>query len=181
MMLYPHIILIILGLSFVRTQSINSTNTHHIITAITTVTPTASSIISDGSGIPTPVTTTSSIPFTRNTNANAVPTVQSTEWDPKENNQIKNDQSWLKQNNRFVFIIFLGLFLIALISWYVTKSVKGMRKRLERENQEQLYMMQQASGRSDHVIPEPPQAQPPAYKTDSTYTPLSDNMNQTRY
>lgn len=53
-----------------------------------------------------------------------------------------------------------------------------MRKRLEQENEAQLYMMQQASAphqqqppRNDQVIPELTQSPPPAYKTEEN-TPV---------
>lgn len=54
-----------------------------------------------------------------------------------------------------------------------------MRKRLEQENEAQLYMMQQASAphqqqpppRNDRVIPELTQTPPPAYKTEEN-TPV---------
>lgn len=54
-----------------------------------------------------------------------------------------------------------------------------MRKRLEQENEAQLYMMQQASApqqhqsppRNDRVIPELTQSPPPAYKTEEN-TPV---------
>ncbi|KAG2201894.1 hypothetical protein INT46_004614 [Mucor plumbeus] len=128
----------------------------------------------------TPSFTVSDSLSTTATNANAIPTVQGTGWNSNENEQSKNQQSWLRQNNRFVFVIFVGLFVAAILIWYIVRSIKGMRKRLEQENQAQLYMIQQASSpptqqqqqpRNDRVIPELTQTPPPVYKTEEN-TPV---------
>ncbi|KAI8370548.1 uncharacterized protein BYT42DRAFT_502395 [Radiomyces spectabilis] len=69
-------------------------------------------------------------------------------------NESKDKQeSWLQQHDRFIFIIIIGLLLLGLLIWYIVRSVKGMRKRLERENQDQMLMMQRA-GISSHYVPE---------------------------
>ncbi|CAO3615663.1 unnamed protein product [Cunninghamella blakesleeana] len=57
----------------------------------------------------------------------------------------QQDESWLKQNNRFVFVIILGLLALVLIFWYIYKSIKGMRKRLKKENEAQRAMIEQAT------------------------------------
>ncbi|KAI8344759.1 hypothetical protein BC941DRAFT_464968 [Chlamydoabsidia padenii] len=62
-----------------------------------------------------------------------------------QNNGPPPQESWLKQNNRFVFVIILGLLAVALILWYIVKSIKGMRKRLREENQAQVDMLQKCS------------------------------------
>lgn len=99
--------------------------------------------------------------------------MQGTGWNSNENEQSTNQQSWLRQNNRFVFVIFVGLFVAAILIWYIVRSIKGMRKRLAQENQAQLYMIQQASPqqqppRNDRVIPELTQTPPPVYKTEES-------------
>jgi flagellar biosynthesis/type III secretory pathway M-ring protein FliF/YscJ len=96
--------------------------------------------------------------------------VQSNGFNSNGNQAATNQESWLKQHNRFVFIIFVGLILLGLLIWYVVRSVKGMRKRLEQENAAQLYMMQQATPQNS-VIPENLPTPPPAYKTREN-TPL---------
>ncbi|KAK4518177.1 uncharacterized protein ATC70_001528 [Mucor velutinosus] len=145
-----------------------------------TLLPSASSTFSNV--VPTSLSssTTSNPPSSSTiTNANAVPTVQSTGWNSNENEQAKDQQSWLRQNNRFVFVIFVGLVVLAILIWYIVRSIKGMRKRLEQENEAQLYMMQQASAphqqqpppRNDRAISELTQTPPPAYKTEEN-TPV---------
>jgi hypothetical protein len=116
--------------------------------------------------------------FTSTAPTNAVPTVQSNGFNSNGNSASPNQQSWLRQHNRFVFIIFVGLLFLALIIWYIVRSVKGMRKRLEQENQAQLYMMQQASAphpppqqqqpqyQQQGYVPELTETPPPAYKTE---------------
>ncbi|KAL9553060.1 hypothetical protein MBANPS3_003462 [Mucor bainieri] len=134
--------------------------------------PSASSTISNV--IPTSLSSsTISNPPSSSSNTNG------TGWNSNENEQAKDQQSWLRQNNRFVFVIFVGLFVVAILIWYIVRSIKGMRKRLEQENEAQLYMMQQASAppqqqpppRNDRVIPELTQTPPPAYKTEEN-TPV---------
>jgi flagellar biosynthesis/type III secretory pathway M-ring protein FliF/YscJ len=111
--------------------------------------------------------------------------VQSTGWDNEGNQPASNKQSWLREHNRFVFIIFVGLFFIGLLIWYIVRSVKGMRKRLVAENNAQLYMMQQATGndttqqqqQQQHPIPET-SVPPPAYKQEEYHPTSSYNNNQ---
>ncbi|CAO3697260.1 unnamed protein product [Rhizopus stolonifer] len=64
----------------------------------------------------------------------------------------ENHESWLKRHNRFVFIIVIALFLLAILIWYITRSIRGMRQRLAQENQQNMTMLQNAAGRTD--IPE---------------------------
>ncbi|GAN06377.1 hypothetical protein MAM1_0121c05859 [Mucor ambiguus] len=145
-----------------------------------TVSPPASSTISNVTPTSLLSHTVSNPPSSSsNTNVNAVPTVQGTGWNSNENEQAKDQQSWLRQNNRFVFVIFVGLVVVAILIWYIVRSIKGMRKRLEQENEAQLYMMQQASAphqqqpppHNDRAIPELTQSPPPAYKTEEN-TPV---------
>ncbi|KAL7331423.1 hypothetical protein PS15p_203617 [Mucor circinelloides] len=150
-------------------SSLSSTTSPFTSSAISSTTPTS---LSSSTASDPPSSST-------NTNVNAVPTVQGTGWNSNENEQAKDQQSWLRQNNRFVFVIFVGLVVVAILIWYIVRSIKGMRKRLEQENEAQLYMMQQASAtqqhqsppRNDRVIPELTQSPPPAYKTEEN-TPV---------
>lgn len=141
------------------------------IIATSTAMPT-SSIISNNS---ISSTTTSTNTF------NAASPVQSAGFNPNVNQEADDDESWLKKHNRFVFIIFVGLIVLGLLIWYVVRSVKGMRKRLEQENAAQLYMMQQATSpqqyqyqQQNSIIPESIQTPPPAYKTREN-TPATNN------
>ncbi|CAO3600754.1 unnamed protein product [Absidia cylindrospora] len=62
-----------------------------------------------------------------------------------QNNEAPQQENWLKQHNRFVFVIVIGLLIVALILWYIVRSIKGMRKRLREENQAQTDMLQKFS------------------------------------
>ncbi|CAO3621378.1 unnamed protein product [Mucor hiemalis] len=155
----------------------NSSSTTIASKTSTTITSTPTSL-SSSSIVITTTPIINSISSTTS-NVNAIPTVQTTGWDSSGNSDSEKPQSWLRQNNRFVFVIVLGLLFLAVLIWYIVRSIKGMRKRLEQENQAQLYMMQQATSpqqaqqqqnaaaaasRNDRVIPELTQTPPPAYK-----------------
>jgi hypothetical protein len=169
------------------TESIaSSTETIASSTSIVTNSATTTSMIEStaiSSAIPSTTSSitssTSSTTSSTSNNANALPTMQTPGWNSNGNNDNLNQQSWLRQHNRFVFVIFLGLIFLSILIWYIVRSVKGMRKRLAQENQAQLYMMQQATSppppplqqqqqqqRNDRVIPELTQTPPPAYKTE---------------
>ncbi|KAI7864133.1 hypothetical protein BDF14DRAFT_1710825, partial [Spinellus fusiger] len=77
-------------------------------------------------------------------------------FDAGDRNQRQDHESWLKQNDHYIFIIVIGLFILVVFLWYIVRSIKGMRTRLQSENNNHALMMQQVSGRSDHhrVIPE---------------------------
>ncbi|KAI8969187.1 hypothetical protein BDF20DRAFT_893628 [Mycotypha africana] len=137
-------------------NSMTSTATNAL--TITTVTyntigtPTATGT-QNNTKYPIPTSTTINAVATSSDNNNNKPTpsntdntVQGTGWNYNANDRQTQQESWLKQHNRFVFIIFVGLFLFGLLFWYIYKSVKAMRKRLEEENQAQLYMIDQATG-----------------------------------
>ncbi|KAI7902619.1 uncharacterized protein BX663DRAFT_509878 [Cokeromyces recurvatus] len=62
------------------------------------------------------------------------------------NNLNTPQESWLQKNHRYVFIIVLVLLFLAIFTWYIIKSVCGMRKRLAAENQNHIIMTQNASG-----------------------------------
>ena len=70
-----------------------------------------------------------------------------TEGDNEAQDQQNN---WLEQHHRYVFVIVIGVLVLALLVWYIVRSVKGMRKRLEHDNEKQLYMIQQATAGGYH-------------------------------
>ncbi|KAL0074570.1 hypothetical protein F4703DRAFT_1892444 [Phycomyces blakesleeanus] len=79
------------------------------------------------------------------------PSVNTTGFDYGNTGPSKSEESWLKKNNRFIFVIVLGVVVGGLIIWYIVRSVQGMRRRLEQENHAQMLMLQQAqAGRNDH-------------------------------
>lgn len=154
-----------------ETQLSNSTS----ISSTSTTTPTATA--STVAEIPSTVSSSINSATVSSGTPPELPSVQGTGFHSNGNDQSGPEQSWLRQNNRFVFVIFLGLIVLSILIWYIYRSVKGMRKRLEQENQAQLYMIQQAStphpppptqNRNDRVISEPTQPIPTAYKTEET-------------
>jgi hypothetical protein len=94
-----------------------------------TSTPTSSSL-----ALPT---SSNYLPTTILSTQNEVPSQQTSNSDYDG-----SSDSWLKQHNRFVFIIFLALIVLGLLIWYIVRSVKGMRKRLAEDNEAQLQMIQ---------------------------------------
>jgi cbb3-type cytochrome oxidase subunit 3 len=107
----------------------------------------------------------STVPTSTISHAVSAATVQGAGWNSNGNDPNSNHESWLKEHNRFIFIIFLGLLFLGLIGWYIYRSVKGMRKRLEQENQSQLDMIQQISPHPDHLNSPMHASPPPTYKT----------------
>lgn len=85
----------------------------------------------------------------------AAQTVQDTGFQENDGNMGPEQESWLQRNDRYIFIIVVGLVIFGLLIWYIVASIRGMRKRLARENEKQMYIIQQASGAPNHVIPEP--------------------------
>ncbi|KAI9470432.1 hypothetical protein BDB00DRAFT_880135 [Zychaea mexicana] len=71
--------------------------------------------------------------------------VDDTGFNQGDNEADAEQKSWLEQNHRYVFVIVIGVLVLALLIWYIVRSVKGMRKRLEHDNEKQLYMIQQAT------------------------------------
>ncbi|KAF7724817.1 hypothetical protein EC973_000702 [Apophysomyces ossiformis] len=104
-----------------------------------------------------------------------IPSVDPTGWNGNTNAPPSNNESWLKQHNRFVFVIVLGVLVLSLIIWYIVKSVRGMQKRLERENQAQMLMIQQATGGA-RIIPETE-----GYKMDTLPPPAQASSSPPRY
>ncbi|RCH82718.1 hypothetical protein CU098_008461 [Rhizopus stolonifer] len=153
-------------------ETVNSTSTTDSIISTMSSSLTAEPTFIPSSTIPSSTETIDA------TSSYAMPTVQSTGFTQNGNQPADGQQSWLKEHNRFVFIIFIGLLVLGLLVWYIYRSIKGMRKRLERENQDQLYMMQQTHTNdaigNDRVILEGPISPPPAYKTHEN-TPVSNH------
>ena len=151
----------------------STTETVFPVTTTNSLLPSENATSTASSTIPTSTEATSTVSF-------AIPTnTEATGWNQIGNQAPDAHESWLKQHNRFVFIIVIGLLVLALLIWYIYRSIKGMRKRLERDNQAQLYMIQQVSMphdtciRNDRVIPEATPSPPPAYKTHEN-TPVAE-------
>ncbi|CDS13247.1 hypothetical protein LRAMOSA05425 [Lichtheimia ramosa] len=71
--------------------------------------------------------------------------VDDTGFKENDNTAAPEQESWLKKNDRYVFVIVIGLLIVGLLIWYIVRSVKGMRKRLALENEKQMYMLEQAT------------------------------------
>ncbi|KAI8379615.1 uncharacterized protein BYT42DRAFT_333381 [Radiomyces spectabilis] len=160
------LILVAALFSIALAQDISSTVSSTMVTSSPVASPSSALSSSSSSSLNSsivpssfPTAPSSSVPSVSNTSFTpySTPTGQNSGFDGSGNPLPKQDESWLKQHNRFVFIIVLGLLFLALLIWYIVKSVKGMRKRLERENEHHMMMMQQATGgRPDRIIPESP-------------------------
>jgi flagellar biosynthesis/type III secretory pathway M-ring protein FliF/YscJ len=86
-------------------------------------------------------------PFSSSTiAASPAPTVAPTGFSEDGNQQQKNNQSWISQNHRYVFIIIIALLFLAIIIWYIVRSVRGMRTRLTRENNQNMMLIQNTRG-----------------------------------
>ncbi|CAO3615424.1 unnamed protein product [Cunninghamella blakesleeana] len=60
------------------------------------------------------------------------------------------EPSWIQRNHNYVIIIVIVLVLLGIILYYIVRSVKGMRKRLARENEQQLQMLNQIQNSSTY-------------------------------
>lgn len=70
------------------------------------------------------------------------PVVDTNGFDGSDANMEKKEESWLEQNDRYIFVIVLSLLVLGLITWYVVRSIRGMRRRLAHENQGHMMMIQ---------------------------------------
>ncbi|KAG2199242.1 hypothetical protein INT47_010617 [Mucor saturninus] len=68
-----------------------------------------------------------------------------------DNNSGPAEESWLKKNDRYVFVIVVSILFLAIIIWYVTRSIRGMRQRLAQENQNHMMMIGGSSNFSETV------------------------------
>lgn len=68
-----------------------------------------------------------------------------------DNNAGPKEESWLKKNDRYVFVIVISILFLAIIIWYVIKSIRGMRQRLAQENQNHMMMIGGNSNFSETV------------------------------
>ncbi|KAI9244358.1 hypothetical protein BDA99DRAFT_577184 [Phascolomyces articulosus] len=105
------------------------------------------------------------------------PTVNTTGFNPDDGAPEEEKKSWLEQHGRFAFIIVIGLLILGLLIWYVARSVKGMRKRLQTENDNQMQMINQiTAGQQQDSNQHNPQ------QPSSTYpSPIKKNEEQLNY
>ncbi|KAJ8653486.1 hypothetical protein O0I10_010814 [Lichtheimia ornata] len=89
--------------------------------------------------------------------------VDPTGWNPNEGSSQPEQKSWLEQHGRIALVVVLGVAVLALVTWYIVRSVKGMRKRLQNENEQQAraieqiaHSRQQQHYPSDNTAPPPP-------------------------
>lgn len=79
------------------------------------------------------------------------PPVSTNGFNDSDTNINQPHQSWIQQNDRYVFIIIIVLFVVAILIWYVVRSIRGMRQRLATENQGHMMMMQGGKGFSETI------------------------------
>lgn len=51
-------------------------------------------------------------------------------------------ESWLKRHDRLIFILLLSFLLLIVFLWYIIRSIRSMRQRLNEENQQNMMMFQ---------------------------------------
>lgn len=78
--------------------------------------------------------------------AQQTPNVSANGFNDDYGNSDVKEESWLKKNDRYVFIIVLVILVLSILIWYIVRSIKSMRKRLAAENQGHMMMVQNASG-----------------------------------
>ncbi|KAI8099486.1 uncharacterized protein BX664DRAFT_321376 [Halteromyces radiatus] len=70
--------------------------------------------------------------------------VATTAFNPNDGNVTSQpEQSWILRDHHYVIIIVIVLVIVGLVLYYIVRSVRGMRKRLARENEQQLQMINQ--------------------------------------
>lgn len=82
----------------------------------------------------------SSLVFAQSTTT--TPEVNTDGFDDRDANLSHHQQSWLQENDRYIFIIVLSILFLAIITYYVVRSIRGMRQRLSKDNQAQMMMIQ---------------------------------------
>ncbi|KAJ8657899.1 hypothetical protein O0I10_006427 [Lichtheimia ornata] len=94
-------------------------------------------------------------------------------WHINENHYEHDSTSWLSKDGRIAIVIVLGALGFILITWYIVRSIIGMRRRLRQENEKQLQMIQQITSTKppgDLYYPHS-QVNPPAAVNDVSYPP----------
>lgn len=79
------------------------------------------------------------------------PPVTPTGFNGDDANLYHRNESWIEQNEKYIIIAVVVVFVLAILIWYIVKSIRGMRKRLAKENQANMMMMQGNSGISETV------------------------------
>ncbi|KAI9356433.1 hypothetical protein BD770DRAFT_390220 [Pilaira anomala] len=57
-----------------------------------------------------------------------------------------NDESWISKNEKYIIIAVVLFVVFCLLIWYITRSIRGMRERLAKENQNHMMMIQGVNG-----------------------------------
>ncbi|CDS10409.1 hypothetical protein LRAMOSA03085 [Lichtheimia ramosa] len=81
--------------------------------------------------------------------------VDPTGWNPNEGSSQPEQKSWLEQHGRIALVVVLGVAVLALVTWYIIRSVKGMRKRLQNENEQQARAIEQITHSRHPPLNEP--------------------------
>ncbi|KAI8390324.1 hypothetical protein BD560DRAFT_380648 [Blakeslea trispora] len=112
-------------------------------TASVTNLTTASIIPSSTSSVVASIISSSAVPTST---PSPPPKVSTDGFNDRNVNQEPHHESWLRQHDRYVFIIVIALFVVAILIWYVVRSIRGMRTRLAADNRNQMTMVQNISG-----------------------------------
>lgn len=103
---------------------------------------------------------------TTNTTVSIIPTatqsmtsVETNGFNDNNINTSTQEESWLKQHNRYVFIIIIGLVVLALLIWYIVRSIRNMRRKLASENQGHMMMQETIDTNGFHKMPDYPSQQ----------------------
>jgi flagellar biosynthesis/type III secretory pathway M-ring protein FliF/YscJ len=73
----------------------------------------------------------------------SITSVATNGFNDKDMNTSDQQESWLKQHDRYVFIIVLVLLVLGVIIWYIVRSIRNMRRKLASENQGHMMMVQE--------------------------------------
>ncbi|GAA5803560.1 hypothetical protein EDC94DRAFT_611054 [Helicostylum pulchrum] len=81
------------------------------------------------------------------------PPVNPTGFNSDDANLYHRDESWISKNEKYIIIAVVVVVVFAILTWYIVKSIRGMRKRLARENQANMIMMQGNGGGISETVP----------------------------
>ncbi|CDS03614.1 hypothetical protein LRAMOSA01016 [Lichtheimia ramosa] len=83
-------------------------------------------------------------------------TTSSNGWQINENHYEHDTTSWLSKDGRIAIVIVLGTLGFILLSWYIVRSIIGMRRRLRQENEKQMQIIQQITSKPPGTSDPPP-------------------------
>ncbi|KAI8095439.1 hypothetical protein BDF21DRAFT_353089 [Thamnidium elegans] len=82
--------------------------------------------------------------------SDTLPPLNTAGFNPDNANLNHSSESWMEKNEKYIIIAAVVVVVLAILIWYVVRSIRGMRQRLAKENQTNMMMMQ-GSGISETV------------------------------